>query len=428
MIFDHPFFHFRPRKVLTRSIRLNYTWGLGGAAFVLICLLFVSGILLKFVYDPFPGQAYDSIVAFQSEILFGAFVRNIHYWSSNILVGVAFLHLLRVFFSGGFLPPRQLNWIFGLLLFWGCLISNFTGYLLPWDQLAYWAVTICMGMLEYIPFIGKGLQGIMMGGPEIGPSTVRIFYTLHTIVLPLFLTIIAGLHFWYIRKAGGIATPRSLSSFNSVPDEQSVADGSELLFKELVAALVVMAVILLAAALFDAPLGEKANPGLSPNPSKAPWYFDGIQEMILLFHPVVAVLVFPILIGCAALVLPYLHNDCDTSGIWFRSAKGRLLALISAITALIVTPIGVFCFDYFFSANSLDGGILSGLPLVPELICFSGIIGYYLLLKYRTSADRGEIIQALFILLLVAFIGLTVSGIWFRGAGMALTWPLSGVK
>ena len=118
MIFDHPFFHFRPRQVPRQALRFNHTWGLGGAALVLVGLLFISGVLLKFVYVPVPGGAYESIQNFQNELLFGRLVRNIHHWSANFLVIVVFLHLLRVCFSGGFYPPRQLNWIFG-----GCCYS-----------------------------------------------------------------------------------------------------------------------------------------------------------------------------------------------------------------------------------------------------------------------------------------------------------------
>ncbi len=423
MIFKNPLFHFRPRKVPSTSLRFTHTWGLGGAALVLICLLFVSGVLLKFVYDPFPGRAYDSILAFQSELLFGRFVRNIHHWSANFLVLVAFLHLVRVFLTGAFYPPRRLNWVFGLFLFWVCLLSNFTGYFLPWDQLAYWAVTICIGMLDYIPFLGAGFQEVIMGGPEMGPATLRIFYTLHTFLLPWLLVSLAGFHFWYIRKAGGIAIPHSLHTA-SQSEKQPKADGMELLMKELVAALFVIATILLLSAVFDAPLGDKANPGLSPNPSKAPWYFAGIQELVLLFHPVLAVVIIPLLVGGALLLLPYLHREPDLSGIWFRSPRGRRLAVVSLIVALVLTPAGIVGLEFFLRVTMGDGGTVFSRELVPGIIWFGGLTGYVLILKKRVSATRSEIVLALFILLLVSFMVLTVSGIWFRGAGMKLMWPI----
>ena len=143
--------HFRPRKVPERTLRFTLTWGLGGMAVMLVSMLIGTGVLLKFVYEPFPGQAYESILYIQRHVLFGQLIRNIHHWSANGLIIVAFLHFLRVFFTSAFHPPRQFNWIIGLGLFFIVLCSNFTGYLMPWDQLAFWAVTICTGILEYIP-------------------------------------------------------------------------------------------------------------------------------------------------------------------------------------------------------------------------------------------------------------------------------------
>ncbi len=390
---------------------------------MLISLLFASGILLKFVYDPVPGGANDSIRAFQHELLFGRLVRNIHHWSANFLVGVVFLHLLRVFFSGGFYPPRQLNWIFGLLLFCGCLASNFTGYLLPWDQLAYWAITICTGMLDTIPFVGGGLREIIQGGSEIGPATLRIFYTLHTALIPATLIFLAGFHFWYIRNAGGIVVPRQ-SGANISSDDNTDVDGSELVFKELVAALVVVAFILFFSALFDAPLGDKANPGLSPNPSKAPWYFAGIQELVLLFHPLLAILIIPALAGSALMALPYLNQDSDRSGIWFRSEKGRRLATVSVVIALGITPAIIVSLEFLvgMAAASGDWRDVINRGIVPGLLGVGGLTGYYFILRKWASAEKDEAVQALFVLLLVMFIVLTVSGIWFRGEGMRLVW------
>ena len=149
--FNSLILHFRPRTVPERTLRLTLTWGLGGMAVVLVFLLFGTGVLLKFVYEPFPDKAYESILHLQRDVLFGGLIRNIHHWSGNGLLVVIFLHFLRVFFTGAFHPPRQFNWIIGLVLFFTVLSSNFTGDLMPWAQLAFWAITICTIMLEYIP-------------------------------------------------------------------------------------------------------------------------------------------------------------------------------------------------------------------------------------------------------------------------------------
>src|SRR5210317_363895 len=119
--------HFRPRVVPERTLRFTLTWGMGGMAAVLVFLLFGTGLMLKFVYEPFPGRAYDSILHLQNNIPFGQLTRNIHHWSANILLVIVFLHFLRVFFTGAFTRPRQFNWVIGLALFAGVILSNFTG-------------------------------------------------------------------------------------------------------------------------------------------------------------------------------------------------------------------------------------------------------------------------------------------------------------
>jgi quinol-cytochrome oxidoreductase complex cytochrome b subunit len=142
----NPFLHFRPPTVVERTLRFSLTWGLGGMAVVLIMLQLGSGLLLKFAFEPTPLGAYASIQSLQNDVPFGQLVRNLHHWSANLLVLIAFLHMLRVFFTGAFQPPRQFNWIIGWAMFGTVLIANFTGYLLPYDQLAYWAVTVSTGL------------------------------------------------------------------------------------------------------------------------------------------------------------------------------------------------------------------------------------------------------------------------------------------
>ncbi|MGD9233840.1 MAG: cytochrome b N-terminal domain-containing protein, partial [Desulfobacterales bacterium] len=184
------FLHFRPITVPEKTLKFSLTWGLGGMAAVLVLLQLGTGLLLKFVYVPTPLGAYQSILELNNAVMFGQLIRNIHHWCANFLVLVVLLHMLRVFFTGAFHPPRQFNWMIGLGLFGLVLTANFTGYLLPYDQLAYWAVTVSTGMLEYIPFIGGRLQEIIQGGNEIGPATLNIFFALHTAVVPVGLVIL----------------------------------------------------------------------------------------------------------------------------------------------------------------------------------------------------------------------------------------------
>jgi nitrite reductase/ring-hydroxylating ferredoxin subunit len=236
-LFNSLILHFRPRNVPEKTLRWTLTWGLGGMAVVLVFLLLGTGVLLKFVYQPFPDKAYESILPLQNEVRFGRLIRNIHHWSANALILVAFLHLLRVFFTGAFHAPRQFNWVIGSGLFLIVLFSNFTGYLLPWDQLAFWAITICTGMLEYMPGIGLWLQGLIQGGPEVGPGTLTNFYAIHTAILPVSLLILMPFHFWRIRKSGGLVIPRQPGQ-DAGERGQSVPAIPNLLLREIVVALV----------------------------------------------------------------------------------------------------------------------------------------------------------------------------------------------
>jgi len=423
-LFNSLILHFRPRSVQEETLRWTLTWGLGGMAVVLVFLLLGTGVLLKFVYQPLPEKAYESILHLQNEVLFGRLIRNIHHWSANALILVAFLHLLRVFFTGAFHAPRQFNWVIGSGLFLLVLFSNFTGYLLPWDQLAFWAITICTGMLEYMPGIGLWLQALIQGGPEVGPGTLSNFYAIHTAILPACLLILMPFHFWRIRKAGGLVIPRQAGQ-DSGERGQSVPAIPNLLLREIVVALVLIASMLVFSMLVDAPLGSKANPGLSPNPTKAPWYFMGIQEMLFHFHPLFALFVIPVFMLVALLALPYINYHVDTAGIWFASAKGRRMAFVAALTAAIGTPLGVLADEYLIEVAARMPAIPTWITngMVPFVLLLAVVTGFYVFMKRKYAASNTEAVQMVFVLLLVAFLVLTVTGIWFRGEGMKLVWP-----
>jgi quinol-cytochrome oxidoreductase complex cytochrome b subunit len=423
--FNFLLLHLRPRTVPERTLQLSLTWGLGGASLVLILLSLGTGVLLKFAYLPFPGRAYESVLSIQNDIAFGRLVRNVHHWSANALLLTVFLHFLRVFFTGAFRRPRQFNWVIGLALFLTVVMSNFTGYFLPWDQLSFWAITISTGMLEYVPWIGPWLRKLIQGGPEFGPATLSNFYAIHTAVLPAALLAILPFHFWRIRRAGGLVIPRRPDEDERSAGAVSVASIPHLVMREAVAALVVIACLLVMSALFDAPLGEPANPGLSPNPTKAPWYFLGVQELLLHFHPLFSLFVIPILLTAGLVALPYLDDRPGPAGVWFVSFKARRMAALAAGAAGVGTSLAVLADERF------GGGAfwLAGLPsvvsggLIPFGFVLAGIVGLFGLLKWKYRPDRGESVQTIFVVVVTAFIVLTLIGIFFRGQGMRLVWP-----
>ena len=416
--------HFRPARVPLKTLRFTLTWGLGGMAATLILLQFATGFLLKFAYVPTPAAAYDSIGWIATGMPFGRLIRNLHYWGSHLLVAVAILHLMRVFFTGAFHPPRQFNWIIGLGLLASILMANFTGYLLPWNQLAYWAVTVSTGMLAYVPLMGEHLQAWIREGGEVGPATLQMFYGLHTAVIPAILAALMAFHFWRVRKAKGLVIPR----LPEEPKEEKpdrVSSVPDLLLREMVVALVLVAAVLQLSVFFDAPLGDPANPGLSPNPTQAPWYFAGLQELLLHLHPVLAVCIIPLLTVGALMAIPYLKYPLDSQGIWFVSRVGRKSGAIAALAGILLTPLFIVLDERFFSSGLHRQGLpsLATTGLLPTVLIVTAMALFLLAMRRGLAVNRNEAIQSIFILLFCAYGVLTLTGVWFRGVGMALALP-----
>ena len=416
--------HLRPVRVPASTLRYTHTFGLGGMSLVLVLVLVLTGALLRFAYEPAPAAAWQSIVRLEDGTLFGRLVRSVHWWSANLLILIVVLHLLRTYFTSAYHPPRQFNWVIGLALLLGVVASNFTGYLLPWDQLSYWAITISTGMLEYVPLAGGWLRQLARGGAEIGQSTLTTFYTLHTTVVPVLLVTLMAFHFWRVRKARGVVVPRKPGE-DASPDPDRVLTLPHLLARELAVALALIAVVLVSAAIVPAPLGEAANAGMSPNPAKAPWYFMGFQELLLHLHPLFAVVVVPLAAAVALLSIPYVRYEHDTSGIWFGSHTGRRLAVGAGVAALTITPLLVLLDEY---AIDLPGWLpWLGAPvsngLLPLLALGGAAWAGVAWIRRRFAATNHEVTQTVFVFLAVGFATLTAIGVWFRGPGMALVWP-----
>ena len=150
---------------------------------------------------------YDDILRIQAEVPFGLLTRNIHRWGAHLMVFFVFLHMMRVFYHGAYKPPREFNWVIGALLLFFTIALSFTGYLLPWDQIAYWAITIGTNMGGYAPLLNTPVNRLLLGGLEVGQNTLLRFYVLHIMVFPLTAAIFLAVHFWRIRKDGGISGP-----------------------------------------------------------------------------------------------------------------------------------------------------------------------------------------------------------------------------
>jgi quinol-cytochrome oxidoreductase complex cytochrome b subunit len=413
--------HLHPPKVNAQSIRFTYTFGLGGTAILLLLIQVSTGALLMFAYAPTVDAAYQSIVTLETQVWFGQLIRNLHHWSANLLLIVVFLHLLRVFYTAAFRRPRRFNWELGLALLGLTIFANFTGYLLPWDQLSYWAVTVGTSLLSYIPLIGESVRQLLLGGSEVGQATLGNFYVLHVALVPLGFLVAGTYHIWRVRK-DKFSTPRRIGEPAS-SQIQTVTTLPHLVSRELAFGLVVLALLLAWSTWTDAPLLEAANPNMPPDPTKAAWYFAGIQELLFHFHPTFGAFLIPVLVIGALIVLPYKRDDEDRSGIWFRSRRGRWLALISFLGSGAVTAGLVWLSQW--------GNLADGLPFLPQFISqgllplglgLLALYGYGRLLR-RVGISPGETRMTIFTVLLAAFLVLTGVGSIFRGEGMQLRIP-----
>jgi quinol-cytochrome oxidoreductase complex cytochrome b subunit len=424
MVVDSLVLHLHPSKVPETTLQWTYTWGLGGLAGLLVVLLAMTGIFLEMNYTPSPSQAYLDILSLRTDTWFGDLLRNVHHWSANLLVIVSVLHLLRVFFTGAHRPPRQMNWLFGVGMLLLVLGANFTGYLLPWDQLAFWAITVGTSILSYVPLLGGLLNRLLLGGPEVGAATLLNFYSLHISFIPMGLLGLMSFHFWRVRKDGGLSIPKHAGNVETLKGER-VTTIPHLVRRELVWAVAWLAIILLVAMVLPAPLESIANPEVSPNPAKAPWYFMGIQELLLHFHPLVGAILIPSLALGLLAALPFFDVTLENVGVYFRSWRGRYLSLLAVGVALVAAPIWVLLDEYLLDwaawLPSWPSLVTTG--LIPLAIVLLGLIGLDEWLHAQFKANTEERILALFVFLFTALIILTLIGIFFRGPGMALFWP-----
>ena len=413
--------HIHPPTVPEETLRFNLSWGLGGMSVMLALLLFVTGIFQLFLYEPSLTGAYNSVQTMYTRVPLGGWIRNIHHWSANLLVMFVMLHLLRVFLTGAIGVERRLNWIIGLVLFLLVLAANFSGYLLPWDQLAFWAVTICTNMMAYFPGIGPWLMELFRGGAVVGPATLANFYALHIAVIPGALVVFMVWHFWLVRKSGGLV--QSESQGNTQPRRVPVVPN--LVVREAAVGLCLAATVMIVAVFWNAPLYEQANPGMSPNPVKAPWYFLGFQEMLLHLHPVFAICVVPLLLLSILFLVPFWQNAVLPGGNWFGGQRGRWLALWSLLGGTLTTILLIVVDEKLLRSGENGAGMADMisrgfLPLIVFSLVF--VVGYQILVR-KWKFSRSEAVMAGMILCFALLVAMTVTGIWFRGPGMQLVWP-----
>jgi quinol-cytochrome oxidoreductase complex cytochrome b subunit len=207
VVMNNVLYHLHPVKVKRHGVKLSYTLCLGGLSFFLFILLTITGIFLMFYYTPTAEVAYADMEALSTDVAFGSLVRNMHRWGAHLMVLSVFLHMSRVFYHGAYKPPREFNWVVGVVLLFLTLFLSFSGYLLPWDQLALWAVTVGSNMAGFSPVIGDQIKFALLAGVEVTGATLLRFYVLHVLAFPFILVVFLAIHFWRVRKDGGISGP-----------------------------------------------------------------------------------------------------------------------------------------------------------------------------------------------------------------------------
>jgi len=393
---------------------------------LLVLILMGSGGLMLFVYKPFPELAYRSVQILENQILFGRMIRGLHYFSANLLIGLVFCHMLRVFFTGGFKKTRGLNWIVGVCILILVLLSCFTGYLLPWDQTAFWAVTICMNMFDYMP-AGLFLKNFLMSSNSVNEKTLHFFFTLHTTLIPTALILFLSTHFWKIRKAKGVVTSGT-SRLLAGKKPVMVDTNPNLLMREAAAAMVLIAILVLLSFAFGAPLDDMANAGVSPNPAKAPWYFAGFQELLLHFHPIFAVFFIPGTLFCIMIYLPFKQGDFQNEGNWFISSKGKKAAATACLFSFVLTPGLILLDDTVLDFQKVfpDMPLIVSTGVIPFSMVLLLVILFHFGMKKKLALTSGEAFQTSVVLLITAFVILTLTCVWLRGKGMNLIFTGEG--
>jgi quinol-cytochrome oxidoreductase complex cytochrome b subunit len=383
LVFLNVWLHIHPAKVKKESLRFKHTFYLGFITFFLFIILVTTGIALMCYYRPFPPQAYQDMKDLQFVVFMGTFLRGMHRWAAHGMVVCVFLHMCRVFYTGSYKKPRQFNWVVGVLLLLLTLGLSFTGYLLPWDQLAYWAITVGTNIGSYAPIVGGQLRELLLGGHTVGEAALLRFYVLHVAVLPSLMILLTIVHFWRVRKDGGLSRPvwklkeqkvAQLVTIGAPPEvaplktvaasrdktyglmevvtgkpifetitpeeeEDAVFSYPYAFFREAIALMVTVTGIMAISLFFHAPLEELANPARTPNPAKAPWYFLGLQELVS-HSALLGGVVAPALMVIALLAIPYFDRNPS------RHPADRKWALwlfsIFVVANLVLIVIGTF--------------------------------------------------------------------------------------
>ena len=468
-VFGNVFLHIHSVRTHRWSLRPSFTMGLGVAAGILFLMLCVSGAVLMVHYVPSVDGAYESVKNIHFVVPGGRIIRNLHRWAAYAMVVAVFLHMIRVFYTNSYKKPREFNWVIGVILFVLTLALAFTGYCLPWDQLAYWEITIganiagspsevtdAMGITKYAD-LGGFQKLIMLGSNSVGESALLRFYWGHCIVLPITMVLFLAAHFWRIRKDGGLSRPEDIrdeelagtptdalaeeaflpveaktyglmclvkdrtAAVNRGP-ERTVLSWPHVLRAEIAIAAILLVAMLALALVADAPLKELANPAVPENPAKAPWYFLAMQEIIS-YSAFTGGMVLPGITVLMLMLVPYLDRREGGTGRWFGTPGERRLATIMTVI-MAAAVVGLLA----FTINA--GWIRDWMPDCPQLL-ITAVNPGTVLATFLTLLTLGTLgvtrstrraVLVFFTCFLVSFVILTYFALVHRGPNWDFFW------
>src|SRR3989338_1559203 len=292
-------------KPLPKTIGWFHT--LGSMSLFLFLSQVLTGILLLIYYRPTVHEAFESVKFIMTSAHMGWLYRQIHAWGANLMVIIVFLHMLRTFVTGSFKKPRELTWILGVVLFVVTLIFGFTGYLLPWNQLAYWATTVGTEVAGAIPIIGEPMKTFLRGGATVGGETISRFFVVHVIILPWFLFFVVMLHLFLVRYQG-IATTDSVGTEPKFDQCEGTPFFPNHVLKEGVVFFILLGALVTLSILMPFDLGEKADPLTTPHAIKPEWYFLPMYQVLKYFPKLTGI--FVVSLAPAFLVIwPFLDRS-----------------------------------------------------------------------------------------------------------------------
>ena len=466
-VLSNLFLHVHSVRTHRWTLKRTFTLGLGVATLALFGILTVTGIMLMVYYKPTAAEAYQSIKDIHYVVPGGRLLRNTHRWAANLMIISVLLHMSRVFFTHSYQKPREFNWIVGIVLLVLTFALSFTGYCLPWDQLAYWAVVIGANIagsprevfeaLGWTQLAGVGdlQRQILLGSRFVGDEAILRFYWLHCIGLPFLITMFIAVHFWRIRKDGGMSRPDDIQaeelegtpvdevareSFQelgktytlvcAVPDktlhvdkdqENTVHSWPHAFRAELAVCMITLAFVLLLGIIFDAPLKVPADPIVPENPAKAPWYFLGLQEIVSYSAFTGGIALPGFLIACLALI-PFLDREKSPTGRWPQRREARLIAC--SLLFAFVSIIAVLAFRVKFGwLRDWNPGINQlWIILVNPGTVLVAIFGLYTLGVIRQTASTRLGMAAFFCCFLVFFVVMTYFATVHRGPNWDFYW------